>query len=93
MNRKTEFLGRLFALASCIDDLVAFLIAEKLLSEFQYSCLKQEADKPKFIYTLLEELKKADRLLLLDYEWSLLPIERLKLTIITERTTREFTYN
>ena len=92
MLRKIEFLNRLFKLATCYDELIIFLKSEKLLSDFQLDELKNNSDKAKYLIELLEALKQKDKLLLLDYEWQLLPIERLKLTIITERVSKEFVY-
>jgi len=80
-------------LAGNIDEVVAFLLSERLLTEFQFSVLKQESDKAKYLCLHLEDLKKTEKLLLLDYEWVILPVERLKLTIVTERINKEFTYS
>jgi hypothetical protein len=90
---KVEFLRRLFTLSPCVDDMIHFLKDQKLVNDFQVTALTNDSDKAKYIYNLLETLKKEDKLLLLDYEWSVLPVERLKLTIVTERTSREWTYN
>jgi hypothetical protein len=90
---KVEFLKRLFLLGACQDDLINFLKTEKLINDFQLTAIFNESDKAKYLQNLLEELKRSDKLLLLDYEWSILPVERLKLTVVTERNSREFTYN
>ena len=93
MQKKIDFLNRLFKLAYSDSELLLFLTEEKLISDFERSCLKDEADIPKFFANLLEKLKREDRLLLLDYEWQVLPVERLKLTLVTERNSREFVFN
>lgn len=90
---KVEFLKRLFTLAACQDELIAFLKADRLINDFQLTAIANESDKAKYILNLLETLKKEEKLLLLDYEWSILPVERLKLTVVTERNSREFTFN
>jgi len=93
MQKKIDFIGRLFKLSHCNEELLSFLIDEKLINDFERSALKDDPDHPKFFYNLLERLKKDDKLTLLDYEWMILPIERLKLTLVTERNMREFLYN
>lgn len=93
MNRKVEFLERLFKLASCMEELIEFLKEEKLMNDHQIQTIKSETEKSRLIYMVLENLRRDDKLLLLDYEWILLPVERLKLTIITERNRRDFNYN
>ena len=76
-----------------MDEMINFLKEQRLINDFQVSAITNDSDKAKYLYNLLETLKKEDKLLLLDYEWSILPVERLKLTIVTERTQREFYYN
>lgn len=90
---KVEFLRRLFALSPCMDEVIIFLKEQKLINDFQMTAIANDSDKAKYLFNLLEALKKEDKLLLLDYEWAILPIERLKLTIVTERMQREFTHN
>jgi len=92
-HKKVEFINRLLRLSHCYEELVQFLIDERMISDFEMSSLKDEADKPRLIYEYLEKLKKEEKLLLLDYEWTILPIERLKLTVVTARDSREFSYN
>lgn len=45
------------------------------------------------VYYNLTRSCKDDKIQLLDFEWSLLPKEYIKITIITEREKKEFTYN
>lgn len=93
MNDKVEFLDRLLKLSFCYEDLIAFLHTEKVISDFDLSTLKNKPDRSKLIVALLEEAKNKEKLLLLSYDWIVLPVERLKLTIITERMSKDFVYN
>ena len=92
-NRKVEFLNRLFKLASCYEDLVNFLRSEKALSDFELDTLKNESDKARYLIIHLERIRSEEKLLLLDYEWLVLPVERLKMTLVTERVSKEFVWN
>lgn len=76
-----------------MEELIEFLKEEKLMNDHQIQTIKSETEKSRLIYMVLENLRRDDKLLLLDYEWILLPVERLKLTIITERNRRDFNYN
>jgi hypothetical protein len=76
-----------------MDEIINFLKEQKLINDFQVSAMTNDSDKAKYLHNLLETLKREDKLLLLDYEWTILPVERLKLTIVTERIQREFIYN
>jgi hypothetical protein len=45
------------------------------------------------IASLLHELAQAEKIQLLSYEWTLLPKELLRLTIVTDSDKKEFTYS
>jgi hypothetical protein len=93
VNDKVEFLDRLLKLSFCYEDLIAFLYTEKVVSDFDLSTLKNKPDRSKLLVAILEEAKNKEKLLLLSYDWIVLPVERLKLTIITERMSKDFVYN
>lgn len=93
MNDKVEFLDRLFKLSFCYEDLIAFLMNEKVVSQFDLDTLKNKPDKSKLLVAILDNAKNKEQLLLLSYDWTILPVERLKLTIVTERMSKDFVYN
>jgi hypothetical protein len=45
------------------------------------------------LFLALSNAVKEEKIHLLDYEWTLLPREYIKITIISEREQKEFTYN
>lgn len=90
---KLQFIERLLKLSHCTDEMMQFLVNDKLLNDQEVQAIRNAVDQPRLILSTLEGLKKQDKLLLLDFEWLLLPVERLKLTLITEREKREFVYN
>ena len=93
-SKEIECLARLEALQGyTLDAIMDFLEAEKLLPKMERKGIAMMADKPKAIQGLLAILSKEDKLSLLTYEWSILPVERIRISIITDRDSREFAYN
>lgn len=94
MKRKVEFLARLFDLLKCRNQILDFLKDEKLVTDDAVQTLLAEhySSHATRIATLLTELGQADKLQLVDYEWTILPFERLKLTLVTNNQKKEFEY-
>lgn len=94
-NRKTqiECLTRYGALTANLEDILEFLFSEKLASRDLIRATKQNANLPKEIDALLQSLTQDNKLQLLEYEWTILPIERIKITLITDNVSKEFTFN
>jgi hypothetical protein len=46
-----------------------------------------------FLYLSLLKATQEEKIQLLDFEWAMLPREYIKITIVTEKEKREFTYN
>jgi len=92
-TKKVDFIERLIRLRNTYEDLAIFLREEKLIDDNNLAELKNAVSRPKYLYGLLEKLKEEEKVELLDYEWTVLPVERLKLTIVTKRVTKEFSYN
>ena len=90
--KEADCIARLFKLANCYEELVDFLMAEKIISESDLVNLKLELNKPKLLHEILKKAEKEDKLILLAFDWIVLPIERLRLQLITERSNKEFTY-
>lgn len=92
-RRQIECLARYAELTSHFDDILEFLFSEKLVSRDLIRATKQNPDLPKEIEALLNSLQQDSKLQLLEYEWSLLPVERIKITLITDNLSKEFTFN
>lgn len=94
MRKKIECLDRLFVLLKCRTDILQFLKDEKLINDDTMNAIliEHHATHSTKIATILEDLVKADRLQLVDYEWTILPKELVKLTIVTPVTKKEFGY-
>ena len=91
-NAEIQCLARLDELTATNDTIMDFLMAEDLMSKEERKGVKASPDVPKVLQAFLARLK-GKQLQLLEYEWVLLPDERLKLTIITDRNSKEFSFN
>ena len=78
MKLKVEIdcITRLFKLTECYNELVDYLIEEKILLESDLTNLKLELNKSKSLHEILKQAEKEDKLLLLSFDWVLLPVER-----------------
>lgn len=95
MRRRIEFLNRIFDLLKCRTTLLNFLKDEKLITDDAVQTLMSEhhSSHAAHIANLLAELAKQDKLQLVDYEWTILPNEHMRLTLITNHSKKEFEFN
>lgn len=75
------------------DMLMEFLLAEDLMTKAERKAMLTSSDIAKVLQGHLSSLSKANKIQLLEYEWAILPVERIKVSIVTDRNNREFTYN
>lgn len=92
-TNKILCLQRLQDVTGQLPDILEFLKQEQLIDDVMMKSVKQSSDYAKEIYTILSDLQVRNKLQLLEYEWNVLPVENILLTIITERNQREFTFN
>lgn len=92
-NKETNCLERLSALNGSIDGIAEFLFSEKLLSMDDLKSFKQSPFQAKEMQSILDSLRTNERIQLLEYEWTILPVERIKITVITDRNSQEFCWN
>lgn len=93
MKRQIECLTRLLTLNGSLDDIVDFLIEESIMDASELPYLKREVDIPKQIWKLVNDAKQKQKVMLFDFEWQILPVERIKITIVSDRSNRIFSYN
>jgi hypothetical protein len=85
-------LARLDELIASNDSIMEFLMAEELITKEERKAIKSSADQAKALQGFLSAMK-GKKLQLIEYEWILLPEERLKLLLITDRNSKEFSFN
>lgn len=96
MNRKSDeikCLSRLDTLTPSYDAILDFLLGENLITKDEVKAYRSAADVAKVLHTHLAATSKANKLQLLEYSWEILPVERIKILIVTDRNNKEFSYN
>lgn len=95
MRKKVDCLNRLFDTLKCRIDLLDYLKEEKLITDdvAQNVLHENHTQHATRIASILEELAKTDKLQLVDYEWTILPKELVKLTLVSRNNKKEFIYS
>jgi len=92
-KREIDCLERLQDKSGSIDDIMSFLVEEKLMDLDLAKKVKQSSDEAKELHAYLKSLSKTDKIQLLEYEWVILPVEIIKINLVTNRNNKQFTYN
>lgn len=90
-TKKIECILRLINRDMFIE-LKEYLIENKFVKEDDFRELTRDFEQAAFIYTALNKAAADEKLILLDYEWVLLPKEYIKIICITGTEKKEFTY-
>jgi hypothetical protein len=93
LKREIDCLKRLHEVTNQLDDILGFLKQENLIDDNHIRTIKQSADHPKEVQSILRNLQITQKIQMLQYEWSILPIENINIHIITDRNQREFSFN
>lgn len=93
IRREIECLNRLHTLNPAFDDMFHFLLQEGLVSKEYVKEAKAASDIGKVLQGKLAELSRENKFQLLEYEWNILPVERIKVFIITDRAQKSFEWN
>lgn len=89
-NREVDCLKRMQSLSPIFEELIAFLVQEFLLSKEDVKLLKVSPEQAKMLQAKLAILSSERKLQLLEYEWTLLPTERIRINIVTDHGFKEF---
>jgi hypothetical protein len=91
-RKQIECINRLDSLNGAISDIFEFLFQENLISRPEIKGMRSEPDTGKCLELFLAELSKNGKLQLLEYEWVVLPLERIKILIVTDKASRSFDF-
>lgn len=89
-KREVECLKRMQALTPMFEELIAFLLQEFLISKEELKLFKASSEQARLLQAKLAILSDERKLQLLEYEWTLLPTERIRINIVTDRGFKEF---
>ena len=90
-KREVECLKRLQQLSPVYEELIAFLVQEYLLSKEELKVIKSSPDQGRLLQAKLASLSEERKIQLLEYEWTLLPTERIKVNLVTDTGFKEWT--
>lgn len=91
LNRKIECLLKLISSEESYIDIVSWLIENKITTLQEAKIPTRNLEKAEFLYNSFKKGIEIEKIQLLDYEWSILPLEQIKITCITDREQKEFT--
>ena len=92
-QNEIECIRRLITVGMMVEEWMDFLLDDKLMTVDEIPKFRLENDKAAWIHGLIKVAKDSERVLLFDFEWAILPIERIKVTVVTQRNTKEFVFN
>lgn len=94
MNKKIQCIAKLLEFGM-FGEFKEYILDNRLVTKeyFMTFGTSNIINKAKFLYNILHESAKEEKLMLVDYEWQFLPHEYIKVTCISEQTgKKEFTY-
>ncbi len=93
MNKKIECIKRLLLLSSGqYYEFANWLMEHKLADEGDFESVSRIQERAELIYEKLRNAEVNSKLMLLDYEWTILPLETIRITCVTTVEKREFTH-
>lgn len=93
VKQEIDCLKRLHEMTAQLDDIVMFLKAEGLLLDSEILALKNSADYSKDLQVALRKLQTTNKIQLIQYTWTILPVENIIIHLVTDRNQREFSFN
>jgi hypothetical protein len=88
---KIECVKRFILLESHVD-LLEWIVDNKIVSRQSWNASDSVQLRAELIVSSLAKAEEQERLMLLDYEWSILPKEFIKITCVNDREKREFIF-
>jgi hypothetical protein len=75
-----------------VMDIMGDLINEGVLNKADREAVSVAEDKCEKLFILMELANRNGKVQLMNYDWQLLPTQRVKLIIVTDATTKEYLY-
>lgn len=91
MSNKIKCLMRYIELNG-YTELSEYIVSMKLGDEVEAKSKTRTQEQAEYIYFSLKAGEQAEKLLLLDFEWKILPFEQIKITCVSTREEQLFTY-
>lgn len=91
MNKRIECIKRLVDMGR-FHEFIEWFLEHKLITSDSVIGLDRTKERSEFIYAAMKRAEADNNLILLYFEWSLLPLETIKITCATATEKKEFTY-
>lgn len=92
MNKRSECIKRLLALTGCYTEICEWFVENKFAEQITLESFTREQERADHILEELLKLERDDKLILLDFVWTVLPLEQIKIIVVTHKDMKEFTY-
>ena len=92
MNKKIECLSRYEFLTLNASPIREFLIEERLARPEEYTGAVTKLMEAEVNFIALKHSISSEKAMLVDYEWTILPHEQIRITIVTPDTKKEFSF-
>jgi hypothetical protein len=69
-----------------------YLLNNKFASAEALQAAIHPQERAELVFTSLKKAEAEEKLLLLDFEWTMLPLEQIKITCVSAREEKHFTY-
>lgn len=92
-SKKIDCIKQLLWKNYCFNDIMVFLEDEHILTKAESLNHSKATDKPKELVLILERVAQHPSVQLVDYEWQILPVERIVITILTDKVIKKFEYH
>lgn len=91
MNNKIKCIMRYLELYG-YSEIAEYLISNKMVEATDVASKNHTQERAELIYFALKDAEAKEKLLLLDFEWKILPLEQIKITCVSTREERHFTH-
>lgn len=92
MIREIDCIERLIEINHSFEEIRDWLVLNKFADEITINQQMRTREQAEFIYQILKKLEKEEKLILLYFEWTLLPKQTIKITCVTSSEEKLFTY-
>lgn len=92
VGHKVECIERLLEKNHSYEEICEWLILNKFTDAITAKQNTRTKEKAEFIYGIFKKEQADDNIILLYFEWSILPTESIKITCVTSKEEKFFTY-
>ena len=92
MNKKVECIKRLLKKDNSYTEMCEWFLEHKLVTKLEAASYSRLDERAVFLFNVLETASENTKFQMVDWEWSILPLEMIKITCITERDVKVFSY-